>query len=227
MIVRKSQMEIERMHASGQLVGRVLAAVRAMVRPCVTTMDLEEKAVSMIDEAGASAAFKGYYVPAARKKFPAALCTSVNDEVVHGIPSRKRVLREGDIVKVDCGVLLDGYYGDSATTIPVGSVSSETERLLRITRESLDLAVQQMVEGRRLRDLSRAVQGHVEGAGLSIVKEFVGHGIGRQLHEDPQVPNHVDPKMPNPRLRELPSPRWKYPPPRRPPHPEPTRNGWR
>ena len=202
MITCKTPVEIERMHASGQLVGRVLAALRGMVRPGVTTMDLEEAAVAMIREAGAVPAFKGYYVPAARAKFPAALCTSVNHEVVHGIPSRKRVLREGDIVKVDCGVLLDGYYGDSATTIPVGAITRETDLLLRVTREALDLAVQQMVEGRRLLDLSRAVQAHVEGAGFSVVKEFVGHGIGRQLHEEPQVPNHVDAQLPNPRLRQ-------------------------
>ena len=201
MIVRKSPMEIERMRASGRLVARVLAALHDAVRPGVTTMDLERRARRMIRGGGATAAFKGYYVPAARKKFPAALCTSVNDEVVHGIPSRRRVLREGDIVKVDCGVLLDGYYGDSATTIPVGRISAETERLLRVTRESLDLAVEEMVDGRRLFDVSGAVQRHVEGNGFSIVKEFVGHGIGRKLHEEPQVPNHVDPKIRNVRLR--------------------------
>ncbi len=202
MIVRKTPMEIEAMHASGQLVGRILAALRASVRPGTTTMDLEEEAVAMIRDAGAKAAFKGYYVPAARKRFPAALCTSVNEEVVHGIPSRRRVLQEGDIVKVDCGVQLDGYFGDSATTIPVGTISAETERLLRVTREALDLAVEQMVEGGRLFDVSGAVQRHAEGAGFSIVKEFVGHGIGRELHEEPQVPNHVDPKLRNLRLRE-------------------------
>ncbi|MDE0123453.1 MAG: type I methionyl aminopeptidase [Bryobacterales bacterium] len=201
MIVRKSPMEIERMRASGRLVARVLASLHDAVRPGATTMDLERRARRMIRSGGATAAFKGYYVPAARKKFPAALCTSVNDEVVHGIPSRRRVLREGDIVKVDCGVLLDGYYGDSATTIPVGRISAETERLLRVTRESLDLAVEEMVDGRRLFDVSGAVQRHVEGNGFSIVKEFVGHGIGRKLHEEPQVPNHVDPKIRNVRLR--------------------------
>lgn len=201
MIVRKSPMEIEKMHTSGQLVARILEQLRAAVAPGVTTMDLEEKAVQMIREAGAQAAFKGYYVPAVRRRFPAALCTSVNDEVVHGIPSRRRVLREGDIVKIDCGVLLDGYYGDSATTIPVGRISKETERLLQVTRESLNLAVDQMIEGHRLFDVSGAVQRHVEGNGFSIVKEFVGHGIGRQLHEEPQVPNHIDPKMRNVRLR--------------------------
>lgn len=201
MIVRKSPMEIERMHASGQLVGRILAALREAVKPGTTTMDLEEQALAMIREAGAKPAFKGYYVPAVKRKFPAALCTSVNAEVVHGIPSRRRVLREGDIVKVDCGVLLDGFYGDSATTVPVGRISPETERLLRVTRESLDLAVEQMRDGHRLFDVSGAVQRHVESNGFSIVKEFAGHGIGRRLHEDPEVPNHVDPHMRNLRLR--------------------------
>lgn len=201
MIVRKSPMEIERMRASGRLVALVLQALHDAVRPGTTTMDLEHRARRMIRDAGAKPAFKGYYVPAARKRFPAALCTSVNDEVVHGIPSRRRVLREGDIVKVDCGVLLDGYYGDSATTIPVGRIAAETERLLQVTRESLDLAVEQMVAGRRLFDVSGAVQRHVEANGFSIVKEFVGHGIGKRLHEEPQVPNHIDPKMRNVRLR--------------------------
>ena len=201
MIVRKSPMEIEKMHASGQLVARILAAVRAAVEPGKTTMDLELLADRMIREVGAKSAFKGYLVPNVGKRFPATLCTSINEEVVHGIPSRRRVLREGDIVKVDCGVLLDGYYGDSATTIPVGRISAETERLLRVTRESLDLAVEQMIDGRRLFDVSGAVQRHVEDNGLSIVREFVGHGIGRRLHEEPQVPNFVDSKMRNVRLR--------------------------
>ena len=189
------------MHASGQLVGRILAELHKSVKQGVTTMDLERRALAMIRDAGAKPAFKGYFVPAVGKKFPAALCTSVNDEVVHGIPSRRRVLREGDIVKVDCGVKLNGYYGDSATTIPVGRISPETERLLRVTRESLDLATKQMVEGNRLFDVSGTVQRHVEGNGFSIVREFVGHGIGRQLHEEPQVPNHVDPNIRNVRLR--------------------------
>ena len=189
------------MHASGQLVGRILAKLREAVKPGTTTMDLEEQALEMIIEAGAKPAFKGYYVPAAKRKFPAALCTSVNAEVVHGIPSRRCVLREGDIVKVDCGVLLDGFYGDSATTVPVGRISPETERLLRVTRESLDLAVEQMRDGRRLFDVSGAVQRHVESNGFSIVKDFAGHGIGRHLHEDPEVPNHIGPHMRNVRLR--------------------------
>ncbi len=189
------------MQASGRLVARILAALRDAVVPGMTTMDLEVMAVDMIQDAGATPAFKGYFVPAVRKRFPAALCTSVNDEVVHGIPSRRRVLREGDIVKVDCGVLLDGYYGDSATTIPVGRIGPETERLLQVTRESLDLAVEQMVDGHRLFDVSGAVQRHVESNGFSIVREFVGHGIGRKLHEEPEVPNYIEPKVRNVRLR--------------------------
>lgn len=202
MIVRKSPMELERMQASGRLVAGILAELHAMVEPGVTTMDLEERAVRMILAAGATAAFKDYLVPNIGRRFPATLCTSVNDEVVHGIPSRRRVLREGDIVKVDCGVLLNGYYGDSATTIPVGRIAPETERLLRVTREALDRAVAQMVDGGRLFNVSGAVQSHVESNGFAIVKEFVGHGIGRELHEDPLVPNHIEPKMRNLRLRE-------------------------
>ncbi len=201
MIVRKSPMEIDKMHASGRLVASILAALRDAVVPGMTTMDLERMAEGMIRDAGATAAFKGYFVPAVRKRFPAALCTSVNDEVVHGIPSRRRILREGDIVKVDCGVLLDGYYGDSATTIPVGRVTAETERLLRVTQESLDLAVEQMVDGHRLFDISGAVQSHVEANGFSVVRDFVGHGIGRNLHEEPEVPNYIEPKVRNVRLR--------------------------
>lgn len=201
MIVRKTPIEIERMHASGQLVARILAALRDMVAPGITTMDLEHVADRMIREAGAKAAFKGYMVPHIKRRFPATLCTSVNDEVVHGIPSRRCVLREGDIVKVDCGVQLDGYYGDSATTIPVGRVPAPTERLLRVAREALDLGIQQAEVGRRLYDLSGAVQRHVEGNGMAVVREFAGHGIGRRLHEDPAVPNFVDRTARNVRLR--------------------------
>ncbi len=189
------------MQASGRLVARVLDALRDALVPGMTTMDLEVMAVGMIRDAGAVPAFKGYYVEAVKRRFPAALCTSVNNEVVHGIPSRRRVLREGDIVKVDCGVLLDGYYGDSATTIPVGRIAPETERLLEVTRGALSLAVDQMVDGHRLFDVSGAVQRHVEDNGFSIVREFVGHGIGRQLHEEPEVPNYIEPKVRNIRLR--------------------------
>lgn len=203
-IVRKSPMELDAMRASGRLVARVLQAVRDLVRPGVTTMDLERLAVTMIRDAGARAAFKGYLVPNVGRRFPTALCTSVNEEVVHGIPSRRRRLREGDIVKVDCGVQMEGYYGDSATTIPVGRVSAEADRLMRVTREALERAVERVVAGGRLLDIARAVQRHVERSGFSIVREFAGHGIGRALHEEPEVPNHVDPppSVRNVRLRE-------------------------
>jgi methionyl aminopeptidase len=202
MIVRKSPLELEKMRESGRLVARVLAEMRSIVEPGLTTMDLEVVADKMITDAGAKAAFKGYYAPSAGTRFPAVLCTSVNEEVIHGIPSKKRVLKEGDIVKVDCGVLLDGYFGDSATSIPVGKVAPAAERLMKITQESLSLAIDQMVNGRRLFDVCGAVQKHVESNGYSVVREFVGHGIGKKLHEEPQVPNYVDSNVRNPRLRE-------------------------
>ncbi len=202
MIVRKSPSELEKMRESGRLVARVLAEMRSMVAPGVSTMDLEVVADKMISDAGAKAAFKGYYAPSAGTRFPAVLCTSVNEEVIHGIPSKKRILKEGDIVKVDCGVLLNGYYGDSATSIAVGKIAPATERLMKVTQESLALAIDQMVNGRRLFDVCGAVQKHVESNGYSVVREFVGHGIGKKLHEEPQVPNYVDSNVRNPRLRE-------------------------
>ena len=149
----------------------------------------------MVSDAGARPAFKGYYVPAAGKRYPCVLCTSINEEVVHGIPSRKRVLKEGDIVKIDIGVELNGYYGDSATTVAVGRISAETERLMRVTREALQRAIEQMRAGGKLFDVCGAVQQHVEQNGFSVVREFVGHGIGTKLHEEPHVPNYVDPKV--------------------------------
>ena len=202
MIIRKSSSELQKMRASGLLVWRILDDLTRMVEPGVTTEDLEVVAEKMVADAGARAAFKGYYVPAAGRRFPCVLCTSINEEVVHGVPSKQRVLREGDIVKIDIGVQLDGYYGDSATTVPVGRIRPETERLLRVTKESLDLAIEHATAGRRLSDLCGAVQRHVEGNGLSIVRDFVGHGIGTKLHEEPQVPNFIDRRAGNPRLRE-------------------------
>ena len=202
MIIRKSPSELEKMRASGRLVAQILAEMRKMVEPGVSTMDLEVVAERMVNDAGARSAFKGYYVPAAQRRFPCVLCTSVNEEVVHGIPSKKRKLEEGDIVKVDTGVQLDGYFGDSATTVPGGSIDAETERLLTVTKESLDRAIEQMRVGNRLFDVCGTVQQYVEANGFTIVKEFVGHGIGTKLHEEPHVPNYVDPKVKNPRLRE-------------------------
>jgi methionyl aminopeptidase len=201
MIIRKSPSELEKMRASGMLVWRILDVLEKMVAPGVSTQELEVAAEKMVKDAGAKAAFKGYYVPAAGKRYPCVLCTSINEEVVHGIPSPKRILKDGDVVKIDIGVQLDGYFGDSATTIAVGKILPETERLLRVTRESLDLAIEQMVAGRRLFDVCGAVQQHVEGAGYSVVREFVGHGIGTKLHEEPHVPNYIDSNVSNPKLR--------------------------
>ncbi len=202
MIIRKSPSELEKMRSSGRLVAQILDELTKMVEPGVTTMDLEAVAEKRVDEAGARAAFKGYYVPAAGRRFPAVLCTSINEEVVHGIPSKKRVLEQGDIVKIDIGVQLDGYFGDSATTVPVGEIEPEKRRLLDVTKKSLELAIEKMHAGARLFDVCGTVQDHVEAAGFTIVREFVGHGIGAKLHEEPHVPNYVDPKMRNPRLRE-------------------------
>jgi len=202
MIVRKTPAELEKMRRAGLLVWRVLKELEKMIQPGVTTLDLEEAAERLIREAGARPAFKGYYVAAAGRRYPFVLCTSVNEEVVHGMPSARRVLKEGDIVSIDTGVELEGYYGDSAVTVPVGRVSEETERLLRVTREALERAIEQVREGNRLLEVSGAVERHVREAGFSVVREYVGHGIGTQLHEAPQVPNYVDRKSENPRLKE-------------------------
>jgi methionyl aminopeptidase len=202
MIVRKSPSELEKMHRSGLLVYQILKDLEAMVHEGVTTQDLEAAAEKMVRDAGAKPAFKGYYVPSAGARFPFVLCTSVNDEIVHGMPSSKRRLKRGDIVSIDTGVQLDGYYGDSAITVPVGEVSDETKRLLKVTRESLECAIGMVREGTRLLDVSGTVQKHVEENGFSIVREFVGHGIGTSLHEEPQIPNFVDRRNPNPRLKE-------------------------
>jgi methionyl aminopeptidase len=202
MIVRKTASELEKMRRSGRLVWQILEELRKMVRPGVTTYDLERSAEKMMADAGAKPAFKGYYVPAAGRVYNFVLCTSVNSEIIHGLPSNRRVLRDGDIVKIDTGVCLNGYFGDSATTVPVGRIAPETERLLRVTLESLDLAVAKAREGNRLFDICGTVQEHVEANGFTVVREFVGHGIGTKLHEDPQIPNYIDLRNGNPRLKE-------------------------
>jgi len=202
MIIRKSQAELEKMRRAGLLVHQILHRMKEMVQVGVTTLDLETEAEKMIREAGAKPAFKGYYSPTAGTKFPFVLCTSVNDEVVHGMPSAKRQLKTGDIVSIDTGVQLDGYYGDSALTVAVGEVSEEVKRLLKVTEESLELGIRQMVAGNRLFDVCGAVERHVTSNGFSVVREFVGHGIGTSLHEEPQVPNYVDRRNENPRLKE-------------------------
>ncbi|MBV9626293.1 MAG: type I methionyl aminopeptidase [Acidobacteria bacterium] len=182
-IVCKSQSEIDKMRRSGHIVRQVLEELRSMVRPGMTTMDLEKTAEQRIKELGAKPAFKGYY------DYPCVLCTSVNEEIVHGIPSSKRVLKEGDIVSIDCGVVLDGYYADAAITLAVGEVSPERKKLMEVTEQSLYRAIEQVRIGNRVSDIGAAVQEYVEANGFSVVREFVGHGIGTRLHEEPQVPN--------------------------------------
>ncbi len=187
----KSPREIELMRAAGRVVYRVLQEVRSLVRPGLRTDVLGEAADRIIAEAGAEALFRGVQAPNTRMPFPSALCVSVNEEVVHGIPG-PRELRPGDIVSVDCGVRLRGYCGDSATTLPVGDVSPSVRRLLEVTSAALDLAIREMRPGRRWSEVAAAMQSLVESAGFSVIREFVGHGIGRQMHEDPKVPNYTD-----------------------------------
>jgi methionyl aminopeptidase len=183
-ILCKSASEIEKMRQSGRIVRQVLDTVRAMAVPGASTMDLERAAEQKIKELGAKPAFKGYH------DYPCVLCTSVNQEIVHGIPSAKRVLKSGDIVSIDCGVVLDGYYGDAAITVPVGGdTTPELEKLLEVTKRSLYRGIDQAVIGNSVGDVGAAVQEYVESNGFSVVREFVGHGIGTQLHEEPQVPN--------------------------------------
>jgi methionyl aminopeptidase len=200
-IVRRSAAELEKLRKSGLLVYRILQDLKEMVVEGVSTQDLEAAAEKMISDAGAKPAFKGYYSQAAGTKYPYVLCTSVNEEVVHGMPSAKRKLRAGDIVSIDTGVQLEGYFGDSAVTVPVGEVNDSVKRLLKVTEESLDLAIDQVRAGNRLFDISGTVEKYVVANGFSIVREFVGHGIGTSLHEEPQIPNYVDRRGENPRLR--------------------------
>ncbi len=193
-ILIKTAVEIDKMRASGRILREVHRAIQPVVRPGATTMDLENAAAAKIAEFGVQAAFKGYH------GYPAALCTSINEEVVHGIPNPKRVLNEGDIVSIDCGVILDGFYSDAAVTYAIGTPSEQTKRLLDITRASLDAAIQQAQPGGRLGDISAAVQELCEAQGFGVVRDFVGHGIGRSMHEDPQVPN-FGPRGKGPRLK--------------------------
>lgn len=202
MIVRKNMAELEKMRAAGLLVWKILDTLKNMVAEGVTTYELEATAEKMMAAAGARPAFKGYSTPAAGTKFPFVLCTSVNDEIVHGMPSQKRVLKSGDIVSIDTGVQLNGYYGDSAVTVGVGAISEETRRLMEVTRESLELAIDKVRPGNRLFDICGTVERHVTAAGFTVVREFVGHGIGTQMHEEPQIPNYVDRRGENPRLKE-------------------------
>ena len=195
MIVCKSASEIERMRTANMLVADVLHELETLVAPGVTTADLDAAAEKLVRAAGAEPAFKGY------RGYPATLCASINEEVVHGIPSKKRALGDGDIVSLDMGVKLNGFYGDSAVTVPVGRVSDGVMKLLKVTQEALELAIAQVRVGGRVSDIGHAVQRHVEANGFSVVREFVGHGIGSSLHEDPQIANYGEPGR-GPRLAE-------------------------
>jgi len=184
-IMIKTPHEIEKMRRSGGVVREVLETVRGLVKAGATTLDLENAAAAKMKELGAVAAFKGY------RGYPCVLCTSLNEEVVHGIPSKNRVLRDGDIVSIDCGVVVNGYYGDSAITVAVGNgISPEAKRLLDVTKASLESAIAVVKPGATLGDIGAAVQEVVEADGFSVVRDFVGHGIGTHMHEDPQVPNY-------------------------------------
>ncbi len=183
------------MREVGRLVGDVLTELTALVAPGVTTADLDELAEKRIRKAGATPAFKGYH------GYPATICASINEEVIHGIPSGRRVLNEGDVISIDVGASLDGYFGDSAITLAVGQVSEGAAELLRVTDESLYKAIEAVKPGGRVSDIGHAVQRHVEAYGFSVVREFVGHGIGQKMHEEPQVPNYGEPGR-GPRLAE-------------------------
>jgi methionyl aminopeptidase len=184
MISLKSAKELDLMRKAGSIVAQILEEMAEMAKPGVTTGQIDQFAEKRIKDLGALPAFKGY------NGFPATVCISVNDEVVHGIPSPKRTLKNGDIVGIDFGVIYQGWYGDSARTIAVGSIKPEVQKLLDVTRESLFKGIEQCREGNRVFDIGHAVQNYVEGFGFSVVREFVGHGIGRALHEEPQVPNY-------------------------------------
>src|SRR5262245_439416 len=183
------------MRDAGRLVADVLTALSAQVAPGVSTADLDAVAEKMIAAAGATPAFKGYH------GYPASICASINDEVIHGIPSGRRLLQPGDIISIDVGASLEGYFGDSAITLPVGQVSEEAARLLTVTEEALYKAIDVARPGGRISDIGHAVQKHVEAYGFSVVREFVGHGIGQKMHEEPQVPNYGEAGR-GPRLAE-------------------------
>ena len=186
MIPIKSKRELIKIRKAGVVVAKTLRFLKTKVAPGITTRELDEEAAQFIRRCGAKAAFLGY------RGYPAHICTSINEEVVHGIPSG-RLLLEGDIISLDVGAELDGYFGDAAITVPVGKVSAETQRLIDVTREALYKAIDTASAGAHLSDVSSAVQQHVEAAGFSVVKEFVGHGIGAHLHEEPQIPNYGTP----------------------------------
>ena len=188
MIIGKSKKELDKMRAAGRLVGQVREHLRRLVKPGVTTIDLDRTAEKMIRDAGALPTFKGY------NGFPYSICASVNEQIVHGFPS-EYALQEGDIFSIDCGVTLEGFVGDTAMTVPVGKVDEERLKLVRITEECLERAIVQCRAGNHLGDIGWAVQQHAEANGYSVVRDYVGHGIGRRMHEDPQIPNYGKPGL--------------------------------
>ena len=194
MIVLKSPREVGLMRQAGHILADVMDRLRVTVKAGMSTLEIDADVEAFITARGARSAFKGY------RGFPATVCVSINEEIVHGIPSARRKIRDGDIVGLDLGCVVDGYYADCAFTLAVGPVPAAVQKLLDVTRESLDLAIKECWPGRRLSDVSHAVQAHVEAHDLSVVRAFVGHGIGRALHEEPQVPNFGDPGR-GPQLR--------------------------
>jgi methionyl aminopeptidase len=194
MIICRSPAEIEKLRRSGLLVRKLLDEIRQRVRPGATTLEFERYVENRLEQEGAQAAFKGY------RGYPCCLCTSVNEEIIHGIPSNRR-LEEGDILSLDLGVVVDGYYGDSAVTVAVGRVGEGARKLLEVAEAALEFAIDKARLGNRIGDISAAIEQHVDKNGFSVVREFVGHGIGRQLHEEPQVPNYGQPGR-GPLLRE-------------------------
>jgi methionyl aminopeptidase len=194
LIVLKSPEEIEKMAKAGSIVGEVLESIKDMIKAGITTREIELFADESIKALGGKSAFKGY------RGYPGSICTSINEEVVHGIPSSRR-LKDGDIISIDLGVFYEGFFGDAAVTVAVGKIDNETAALLRVTEEALSLGIENATAGKRVSDISYAIQNHAEKNGFSVVRTFVGHGIGRELHEEPQVPNYGAPGK-GPRLKE-------------------------
>ncbi len=187
MIILKSEEEIQKVKKSAKIVAEVLTELESLIKPGVSTFELDRIAEDLMKKKRSKPAFKGY------RGYPCVLCTSVNEVIVHGIPSQKVILQEGDIIGVDCGVVVDGFYGDAAKTFGVGKVSAESEKLMKVTQESMMRGIEKILVGNRIHDISWAVQECAEAAGFSVVKEFVGHGVGRSLHEEPQIPNFGTP----------------------------------
>jgi methionyl aminopeptidase len=187
MIYYKSANEIDKMRRPNQIVAEILVEIEAVIKPGVSTAELDRFAETIINKRGARPAFKGY------RDYPATLCTSVNEQVVHGIPSPKVLLKDGDIISIDVGAECDGWFGDAAKTFPVGEITAEDKRLLAVTSECLESAVKVMTNGNRLSDIGNTIQSHAESNGFGVVRDYVGHGIGRQMHEQPQVPNYGNP----------------------------------